>query len=174
LKADVASNVPERIGLAVDLLAVEPGDRVLEIGCGSGVAAELVCDRLRRGTMLAIDRSEVQVERARRRNEEHVAAGRLLLQAADLSSFDVGEERFDKAFAVNVNLFWLGPARRELDRLRRALTPAGTLLLVYEPPRSRLAEIPGRAAGVLAAGGFAEPEVVLSTGTIVGLASRLA
>jgi hypothetical protein len=97
-----------------------------------------------------------------------------LLQAADLSSFDVGEERFDKAFAVNVNLFWLGPARRELDRLRRALTPAGTLLLVYEPPRSRLAEIPGRAAGVLAAGGFAEPEVVLSTGTIVGLASRLA
>jgi trans-aconitate methyltransferase len=166
LKADVASNVPERIRLAVDLLAVEPGDRVLEIGCGSGVAAELVCDRLRRGTMLAIDRSEVQVERARRRNEEHVAAG--------LSSFDVGEERFDKAFAVNVNLFWLGPARRELDRLRRALTPAGTLLLVYEPPRSRLAEIPERAAGVLAAGGFTDPEVVLSTGTIVGLASRLA
>jgi protein-L-isoaspartate O-methyltransferase len=62
---------------AVETLAVQPPDRVLETGCGSGVAAAMVCGRLVEGRMLAIDRSSIQIERARRRNEPHLASGRL-------------------------------------------------------------------------------------------------
>jgi trans-aconitate methyltransferase len=40
---------------------VRPGERLLEIGCGSGVAAALVCARLDDGRLLAIDRSPVQL-----------------------------------------------------------------------------------------------------------------
>jgi protein-L-isoaspartate O-methyltransferase len=69
--------VPERVRWAVETLSVRPGDRVLEIGCGSGLAAALICERLVEGRMLAIDRSPIQIERARRRNEAHVASGRL-------------------------------------------------------------------------------------------------
>jgi protein-L-isoaspartate O-methyltransferase len=63
----MTSPVPERVRWAVERLAVQPSDRVLEIGCGSGVAATMICERLVEGQMLAIDRSEVQIERARRR-----------------------------------------------------------------------------------------------------------
>jgi hypothetical protein len=42
----VAGVIPERIRWGIGTLAVEAGDRLLEIGGGPGVAASLVCERL--------------------------------------------------------------------------------------------------------------------------------
>ncbi|HEY3208047.1 MAG TPA: class I SAM-dependent methyltransferase, partial [Gaiellaceae bacterium] len=126
--------IPDRIRWAVETLAVEPGDRLLEIGGGPGVAASLVCDRLDRGSMLLIDRSTTAIERARRRNPEHLASGRLALETVDVVDFDPGAARFDKVFAVNVNVFWTTPATEELARIRRALERDGRLFLFYETP----------------------------------------
>ncbi|MGH3039462.1 MAG: SAM-dependent methyltransferase [Gaiellaceae bacterium] len=170
----MASRIPERIRLAVELLAVEPGDRVLEIGCGSGVAASLVCERLVEGRMLAIDRSESQVERARRRNVEHVAAGRLAVETAALADLDA-DDVFDKVFAINVNLFWLGPAGKELERIRRALAPDGRFFLFYEPPSAaQLARTAEKVAAFLRSGGFAEPEILTPAPDVLCCVSRLA
>ena len=164
----VTSRVPERVRLAVELLGVEPGDRLLEIGCGPGVAASLVCERLLSGRMLAIDRSETQVERARRRNEAHLSSGRLVVETLALADLDVGTERFDKVFAINVNLFWLGPATRELERVRGALSPSGKLFLFYEPPgAANLRRLTERLAAVLSSGGFSEPEIVIREGNVL-------
>jgi protein-L-isoaspartate O-methyltransferase len=65
----------------VDTLALDPADRVLEVGCGHRVAVSLVCERLTSGRITAIDRSEKMIEMATRRNREHIAAGKAVLKA---------------------------------------------------------------------------------------------
>jgi len=50
-----------------------------------------------------------------------------------LADLEVPDQSFDVAISVNVNLFWPGPARRELERLHRALRPGGRLHVLYGP-----------------------------------------
>jgi cyclopropane fatty-acyl-phospholipid synthase-like methyltransferase len=168
----MTSPIPERVRWTVERLAVQPGDRVLEIGCGSGIAAAMICERLVEGQVLAIDRSEIQIERARRRNDAHLASGRLSLQTVDLAELDVRDARFDTVFAINVNLFWLGPARAELDAIRAALAPGARLFLFYETPDSeRAGHATERLTAVLRAQAFTEPKWLTPTPTLFGCAT---
>jgi cyclopropane fatty-acyl-phospholipid synthase-like methyltransferase len=165
--------VPERLRWAVETLAVQPCDRVLEIGCGSGVAASLVCERLVDGRMLAIDRSPTQIERARRRNRAHVVSGRLTLETVELADLDVGNATFDKVFAINVNLFWVGPAKAELAVVRRVLSRDGRFLLVYETPAPERAQhVAERLSAALRSSRFPEPELLTPAPTLVGCMIR--
>src|SRR6185503_8129041 len=98
---------------AVDLMDPQPSDSVLEIGCGAGAAAELICERLETGKLFAIDRSESGVDRTKRRNQKYVDAGRLVVRQIDLATLRVPVKRLNKVFAFNVNLFYEA-ARPEL------------------------------------------------------------
>jgi ubiquinone/menaquinone biosynthesis C-methylase UbiE len=101
-----------RLREVVDQLGIRPEDRVLEIGCGHGVAATLVCERLRDGGRLtAIDRSAKMIAAARRRNAAHVEAGTAEFIVMRLEDLDLGSRRFDRAFAVRVGLFDRDPER---------------------------------------------------------------
>jgi SAM-dependent methyltransferase len=130
----------ERFVWAVDTLAPDPADRVLEVGCGHGVAVSLVCERLTSGRITAIDRSPKMIELAARRNREHIAAGRAVLKTAALEQADFGDERFDKAFAFNVAPFWLQP-EQALGIVRPHLAPGGAFYLFWDARHTQ----PGRA-----------------------------
>jgi ubiquinone/menaquinone biosynthesis C-methylase UbiE len=98
------------------------------------VAATFVCERLEGGRLTAVDRSAKMIEAATRRNAEHVEAGRAEFLVASLEDLDLGDRRYDKAFAVRVGLF-----RREPERARGLvepwLAPGGQVFVFYDGPR---------------------------------------
>src|SRR3954451_23136659 len=136
----MASRPSERFVWAVDTLALDPAGRVLEVGCGHGVAVSLVCERLTSGQITAIDRSPKMIEMATRRNREHIAAGRAVLKTAALEQANLGNERFDTVFAFNVAPFWLEP-KNALGIVRRHLVPDGAFYLFWDARHTQ----PGRA-----------------------------
>ena len=127
----MADKASERFVWAVETMDVQPADRLLEVGCGHGVAVSLVCERLATGTITAIDRSPKMIEMATRRNREHVDTGRAVLQAVALEDADLGDRRFDKVFAFNVAPFWQQP-EATLGVVREHLAHDGAFYLFWD------------------------------------------
>jgi protein-L-isoaspartate O-methyltransferase len=129
--------LPRRIDRAVALLNPAPGDKLLEIGCGSGVATAHLAATAQFAQLVAIDRSPVAVTAAKARVAalplDAAGRARIAFRLGALASFNPGALRFDRIFAINVNLFWLDAAR-ELAVLGTCLAPRGRLLLFYAPP----------------------------------------
>jgi SAM-dependent methyltransferase len=159
----MASKASERFVWAVDTLQVRPADRLLEVGCGHGVAVSLVCERLTTGTITAIDRSPKMIEMATRRNREHVATGRAVLEAVALEDADLDDRRFDKVFAFNVAPFWQRP-KAALGAVREHIAPNGAVYLFWDarhfaPERAR--ELGNELADRLRGGGFTADRVLI-------------
>src|SRR5687768_3690440 len=122
----------ERLRAIVDDLPLTEASRVLEIGCGHGVAASFVCARLGEGGFLAaIDRSPKMIAVAERRNAEWVRDGTAEFLVRELENLDLGERRFDLVFAVRVGLLHREPKRgRQL--IDQYLAPGGVLRTYYD------------------------------------------
>ena len=159
----MASKASERFVWAVDTLEVRPADRLLEVGCGHGVAVSLVCERLTTGTITAIDRSPKMIEMATRRNRRHVDAGRAVLEAVALEDADLGDRRFDKVFAFNVAPFWQQPEAALAD-IREHLARDGAVYIFWDachssPERAR--DLGNELADRLCEGGFSVDRVLV-------------
>ncbi len=126
--------VPARIRVAVDVLDPAPDHRVLEVGCGPGVAMALVCGRLVDGHVTGMDRSATAIERAERRLRRWLDDGTADLHHRDLGRVHGDGRPYDRILAVDVNLFWTGDAATEAARLRDLVADDGAVHLVFAPP----------------------------------------
>jgi ubiquinone/menaquinone biosynthesis C-methylase UbiE len=134
--SSVASRASDRQLWAVEKLDVAPDDRILEVGCGHGVAVSLVCERLEGGRITAVDRSRKMIAMARRRNRRHEGKTRFI--AASIEEADLGDEVYDKAFAVH-----FAPLDRPgeaVEIVRRRLVPGGRLYLFSQAPGWKASE----------------------------------
>ncbi|KGJ10094.1 class I SAM-dependent methyltransferase [Paracoccus versutus] len=130
----MAPRISNRIAAFIDALPLMPGQRVLEIGCGPGVAAREVSRRVGNGFVLAIDRSAKVIDSAMAGSSAEITTGRLRFLQAAIEDFELppNEEPFDIAFAMRVGaLDGRHPEieQRALERLRVALKPAGRLFI---------------------------------------------
>ena len=105
--------VSDLAGPVVDLLAAEPGDRILDLGCGDGVLTEALAAMGCR--VVGVDSSPEQIEAARRRGvDARVMDGERLTFEAE----------FDAVFS-NAALHWMKRAGDVIDGVWRALVPGG-------------------------------------------------
>jgi SAM-dependent methyltransferase len=111
--ARVGGFVSELGAAALDLLDPQPGERILDVGCGEGALTRKIVDR--GAIVLGVDTSPEMVEAAR-------AAGidALLLDAADMQFF----AEFDAAFS-NATLHWVLEKEQAARAIFRALKPGG-------------------------------------------------
>lgn len=162
--------IPPRIRWAVDLMEVKPSDQILEIGCGSGAGAELICSRLVKGRLFAIDRSESGVDRTKRRNARFVESGRLVVRQIDLATLRVPVKRLDKVYAFNVNLFWVRACADEVALLHERVVLGGAVYLFYEASQPELVpNIVRKASAALSSGGFQVSVVEQKAPPVVGI-----
>lgn len=69
--------ISARLAEIIEALPLHQGMRVLEIGCGPGVAARAVLERIGNGHVLAIDRSAKAIALAKTASRVELATGRL-------------------------------------------------------------------------------------------------
>lgn len=115
----------------LDAAAVQPDDRVLDIGCGNGDTTRDVARRATRGRVLGVDLSSRMLDQARRRVAEAGLTNVDLLQAdAQIHRFDPGS--FDLAISRTGTMFF-GDAVAAFTNIAAALRPGGRLaLLVWQ------------------------------------------
>ena len=122
-----------RLQTIVEHMRLRKGDTVLEVGCGHGIAADLICQQLSRGRLVAIDRSAKMIAAAMRRNACHVATGKAEFHVAALEDFDPGDKRFDVILAIRVGIFHREPVRAR-GIVTRWLKPSGRIIAEFRGP----------------------------------------
>jgi len=125
----------ERIDWTLELLNIQPADRILEIGFGPGVAIALACQLAPKGFVTGVDHSDVMVRQASRRNARALQEGRARLLVGSAASLPRFDAPFDKIFTINSIHFWHQPVHC-LKQLRSALKPGGVIAVTVQP-RSR-------------------------------------
>src|SRR5512132_532909 len=117
---------------AVHLLDVQLTDRVIELGCGPGVAIAALATRAIRGLVVGVDHSQVMIGQARRRNRAAIRAGRVRLIHTPVERLSISDGPFNAALAVNTVGMWPDPTAR-LRELARLLRPGGRIAVVSQP-----------------------------------------
>jgi cyclopropane fatty-acyl-phospholipid synthase-like methyltransferase len=135
--------ISARLAEILEALPLHEGMRVLEIGCGPGVAARAILERIGSGHVLAIDRSAKAIALANAGSRAELATSRLEFRhvAVEDLMLEKGEMPYDLALAVRVGaLDGRHPeaGRVAVEHIRKALVKNGRLFIDGNP----LKEIP--------------------------------
>lgn len=128
------ATISKRLSDIVDALPLKKGMRVLEIGCGPGVAAREIVQRFHNIYVLGIDRSATAILKANKSGREEVKQGMLEFRKAAIEIFELedNDQKFDIAFAVRVGVLDGRHPQQEAQailQITRALKKNGKLFI---------------------------------------------
>ena len=116
---------------ALMLLDILPAHHVLDIGCGTGMAARPAAEIATEGFVAAVDHSPEMVQEARKRNNAAIRDGRVEVRHGDVASLPFEDVAFDRIIGVETFYFWPDPLAG-LRELCRVIRPGGLAVLEME------------------------------------------
>jgi ubiquinone/menaquinone biosynthesis C-methylase UbiE len=119
---------------AISHMQVGRYQRVLDVGCGGGMAAALLTRHAERGLVAGVDYSLEMVRQAVRRNATQVARGRAEFRHGDCADLPYPDQSFDQVCAIETFYFWPEPMRG-LAEAHRVLRPGGQVSITLEMSR---------------------------------------
>jgi SAM-dependent methyltransferase len=106
-------------------LDLEAGDRVLDLGCGSGIIAEYISDQTG-AHVTGLDYAVSAIEEARARTIGKSA--RLTFLQADMNALELPAQSFDAAISIDT-LYWVADVAATLSQVVRSLKPDGQIAI---------------------------------------------
>jgi len=139
----IQRGIAEFSQIALGAANAQPGERVLDVGCGTGgTTADLAAAVGARGHALGVDISEPLVAAARARG-----LGNATFEVADATTYPFETASFDLVFSRFGVMFFADPVAA-FRNIRRRLKPSGRLVFLCwrTPAENPWAAVPMRAA----------------------------
>jgi arsenite methyltransferase len=119
-------DILRRRALVHEALGAQPGERILDAGCGPGFYVAETLERVGpEGSVAGVDASEAMLAVAARRCEGHANVS---FHEGDVTALPVPDSDFDRALSVQV-LEYVADIPAALGELLRVLRPGGRLLI---------------------------------------------
>lgn len=124
---------------SIDLLDISPGDRILDVGCGTGFATVGLVDHS--DNVFGLDQSRAQLSRARPK----LAGESVQFMLGDAERLPFPDDSFDIVWSSGSIEYWPEPVKTLAD-MRRVCRPGGEVLVVGpNTPDSRILRTLARA-----------------------------
>ena len=108
------------------MMHLEPADRVLDLGCGTGWASRRMAKVVTQGEVVGLDVADEMLHRAKRASGE-VKNVRYLWGSAE--SIPAADGYFTKVLSVE-SFYYYANQGKALDELRRVMAPGGELFIL--------------------------------------------
>lgn len=114
-----------------ELMSVQPYDRIIEIGFGTGNLIKKMAQHIDKGFIEGVDLSGTMVSIAQKRNKDSIGKGKVKIFKGNFDEIAYEKEIFTKACSVNTLYFWLKP-QHTAKKIAKILKPEGKLILAFE------------------------------------------
>lgn len=118
--------------IAIALLKVSPGDRVLDVGTGHGAALATLAALNDPGALDGLDFSPAALKIAQKKNRALLRSGRLHLHQGASDAMPYADQSFDKILTMHTIYFW-EDAVPHLAEVFRVLAPGGRFVIGFRP-----------------------------------------
>jgi ubiquinone/menaquinone biosynthesis C-methylase UbiE len=146
----------ERLNIFAGHFRLQPGERVLDAGCGSGRLIPLICAMVgTSGSLVELDFAPGMLAVGRRKPH----GGNVTFVQGDVHSLPFPDREFDKVIALAL-LPHLDDKRQALKEFHRVLKPGGLLVIAHQLGREALDRLHSQSGKAVCRDLLPEPRVL--------------